>query len=471
VKVWRLVPFCCVFFAIHSSSLSQPTDQRFPPGHYSSLARDIFRELIEINTTLNAGCTRAAEAMARRLRTAGFPESDLTLTGPAPQHMNLVVRYHGDGSHRPLLLICHLDVVEALRDDWNVDPFAFLERDGYFYGRGTSDIKEEDAELVTNLIRLRDEGFVPDRDIIVALTEDEEDGDANGVHWLLKNRPELIEAEYCINPDGGGGDSKNGKEMVLEFQTSEKLYIDFSFDVRNKGGHSSIPVADNAIYHLARALTKVEQFRFPFHLNETTRMYFSRSAGQESGQLKSDMLLLSHEPLDTAAAQRVANASPYYNSLLRTTVVPTRLNAGHANNALPQRAQANVNCRMHPDDSPEFVMATLCSIVQDTAVAITFVQRPTSSPASPVRRDVFDVTERIARTMWPGVVVTPTLSTGASDSKYLRSAGMPVFGISGMFLDMDDVRAHGRDERIGMGDFYRGVEFMYRLLKALTSVP
>jgi acetylornithine deacetylase/succinyl-diaminopimelate desuccinylase-like protein len=469
VKMLRLMAAGLFLLDLPFMAPAQTENPPLPPPPYASLARDLFKELIEINTTVDTGCTRAAEAMARRLRSAGFPESDIALVGPAPQHKNLVVRYHGNGRHRPLLLICHLDVVDAPREDWSVDPFSFLEHDGYFYGRGTSDIKDEDADLVSNLLRLRQEGFVPDRDIIVALTEDEENGDANGVQWLLRNRPDLIDAEFCINPDGGGGESRNGRQIVFEFQTSEKLYADISFEVRNKGGHSAIPVSDNAIYHLAAALSNVEQIKFPVRLNETTRMYFSRIAGQESGRLRSDMLLLARQPIDTAAAERVADALPYYNSLLRTTVVPTRLAAGHANNALPQRAQAVINCRMHPDDSPEFVIATLRSVVRDTAVAITFLEHPSPSPASPVRRDVFDTTERIAHAMWPGVVVTPTLSTGASDGKYLRAAGMPVYGISGMFLDMDDVRAHGRDERIGTAEFYRGVEFMYRLLKALTS--
>jgi len=433
------------------------------------LDREIFQELIEINTTLNVGCTKAAEAMAARLKGAGFAENDVKLLGPQPQHMNLVVRYRGTGVHKPILFIGHLDVVEALRQDWSVDPFRFLESGGYFYGRGTTDMKNDDASLVANLIRLKQEGFVPDRDIIVALTEDEENGDANGVQWLLANHRELIDAEYCINPDGGGGSSKNGKEIVMPLQTSEKVYLDYKLEVHNKGGHSAAPVKDNAIYRLAAALTRLATYDFPINLNETTRRYFERSALQETGQMKADMLAMAKIPMDTAAANRIANASPSYNSKMRTTCVATMLSGGHAENALPQTAQANVNCRMLPDDSPENVLATLKAVVADTQVIITCTNASMIGPRSPLRKDIFEVLDRLTASMWPGVIVTPYMSGGASDGRLLRAAGIPVYGISGMFTDMDDNRAHGKDERIGVKEFYKGVEFMYRFMKELTS--
>lgn len=435
-------------------------------GHQRS-GRDIFRELIEINTSVTMGSTKAAEAMAARLKAAGFPDSDIKLAGPQPQHMNLVARYRGNGTLRPVLFICHLDVVEALASDWSFDPFTFREQDGYFYGRGTTDIKDEDADLVAAFIRLRTEGFKPKRDIILALTEDEEGGDANGVAWLLQNRRDLIDAEFAINPDGGGGDMKNGRHTVMAFQTSEKVYLDFTLEAKNKGGHSSMPVKDNAIYRLAAALTRVQALEFPVTLNETTRMSFARTALGETGQIRADMLAAAATPTDMAAANRLAASSPYYNSMLRTTCVATMLSGGHAENALPQSARANVNCRMLPDDTLENVLATLKSAVADPGVSVTCAHASVAAPRSPVRQDVMDAVERITSSLWPGVVVTPVMSTGATDGKYLRAAGIPVYGVSGMFGEIDDVRAHGRDERIGVKEFYEGLEFMYRFIKTL----
>ena len=344
-----------------------------PASANQKLAHDIFAELIEINTTERMGSTKAAEAMAERLRSAGFPESDIHLAGPQPEHMNLVVRFRGKGTLKPVLFIGHLDVVEALREDWSFDPFRFIEKDGYFYGRGTSDMKDEDACLIANVIRLRQEGFVPDRDIIVALTEDEEGGDANGVSWLIGNHRDLIDAEYCINPDGGGGDIKNGKEILMNIQTSEKIYIDYTIEAHNKGGHSSLPVKENAIYELAWALTRLSNYDFPVRLNETVQTYFERNAAKETGQTKEDMLAMTRTPADDAAAARLAKVSPYYNALMRTTCVATLLSGGHANNALPQTAKANINCRMHPDDNPENVMSTLKSVINDPEIKITAI--------------------------------------------------------------------------------------------------
>ncbi len=472
MKSWLRTLSCLAIINVASGSAilqaHTPQDSKSLTAH-QKLARDIFRELVEINTTLNAGSTKAAEAMAARLRSAGFPAGDVQVVGPHPQHMNLVVRFRGKGIHRPILFIGHLDVVEALRKDWSSDPFTFVETGGYFYGRGTTDMKCEDADLVANLIRLKQEGFIPNRDIIVALTEHEENGDANGVQWLIANRRDLIDAEYSINPDAGGGDIKDGKHIKVGIQTSEKIYMDYTLEVRNRGGHSALPVKDNAIYRLANALVRLAAFDFPVRLNETTRLYFERSALRETGQMKADMLAMSKPSLDTAAARRLANASPHYNGLMRTTCVATMLSAGHAENALPQTARANVNCRMLPDDTPENVMATLKSVVADTQVTITRRLASILSPRSPLRKDILDTVDRLVASMWPGVVVTPTMSAGASDGRLLRGAGMPVYGISGMFADTDDVRAHGKDERLGVKEFYEGVEFMYRLIKGLSS--
>ena len=433
------------------------------------LARDIFREVIEINTTMNIGSTKAAEAMAARLKDAGFAESDMVLAGPRPQNKNLVVRYHGNGTHRPIILIAHLDVVEALRADWSFDPFTFLEKDGFFYGRGTSDMKCEVADIVANFIRLKKEGFVPSRDIILALTEHEENGDANGVQWLLANRRDLIDAEFGINLEGGGGDLQKGKPILMEVQTSEKVYVSFQLEVKNKGGHSSMPVKENAIYRLAAGLTRLSQFDFPVRLNETTRTFFDRMARREEGQIKSDMQAILKTPLDEAAASRLAAVKPYYNALMRTTWVPTMLSGGHAENALPQSARAVVNCRMLPDDSAENVLATLHRVLADSQIIVTQIAPARPGPLSPLRKDVMDAVEQLTTSMWPGVTVTPIMSTGASDGKFLRAAGIPIYGVSGIFADIDDVRAHGRDERIGVKEFYEGADFMYQFIRLLNQ--
>ena len=450
------------------SSFGQKAESTQDDVKYQKLARDIFRELIEINTTTSKGTTAAAEAMAARLRDAGFRTNDIQITGPDTLHKNLVVRYHGKGTLRPVLFICHLDVVEALPQDWSSDPFTFLEKDGYFYGRGTTDVKCEDADLITNLIRLKQEKFVPDRDIIVALTADEEGGSNNGVNWLLTNRRDLIDAEFGINPDGGGGSLKDGKHMAMDIQTSEKIYASFDVTARNKGGHSSLPVKNNAIYELAEGIIRLSQFDFPVRLNETTRNYFEQTALKETGQVKSDMLTILQNPSDTAAANRLAASSAYYNAMMRTTCVATMLGGGHAENALPQTATATVNCRMLPEDNPENVLANLKKVIADTSISVTCTYSSFVAPLSPLRDNVRIPVEHICASMWPGVKVSPVMSTGATDSKYLRRAGIPAYGISGMFTDMGDVRAHGKDERIGVREFYEGVEFMYKFIKEIS---
>jgi acetylornithine deacetylase/succinyl-diaminopimelate desuccinylase-like protein len=442
-----------------------------PGNAQQELACDIFRELVDINTTVNMGSTAAAEAMAKRLRNNGFPEVDINVVGPQPQHMNLVVRYRGKGTQPPVLFIGHLDVVEALRQDWSFDPFKFREVDGYFYGRGTTDMKNEDADLVSNLIRLRKEKFLPDRDIIVALTEDEEGGNANGIQWLLANHRELINAEYCINPDGGGGNIKNGREIIMTIQTSEKVYADFTLEMHNKGGHSSLPVKDNAIYRMSEALIRLSRYDFPLDLNETSRMFFERSAQIETGQVQADMTAVSALSVDTAAANRLAKSSPLYNSQMRTTCVATMIRGGHANNALPQTVTVNINCRLLPDDNIDHVTSMLRNIINDPQIELTGTSAGKPGPMSPLRKDVLDAVDNITASMWKGVVVTPVMGTGATDGKFLRSAGIPVYGVSGMFGDVDDVRAHGRDERIGVTEFLNGVEFMYRLMKTLSTFP
>ncbi|HKQ73644.1 MAG TPA: M20/M25/M40 family metallo-hydrolase [Blastocatellia bacterium] len=432
------------------------------------LAREIFQQLIEINTTDSVGdCSAAAKAMAERLKAAGFSEEDLKTLGPHPRKGNLVARLRGTGARKPILLLAHIDVVEAKREDWSFDPFKFLEKDGYYYGRGTSDDKAMAAIFIANLIRFKQEGFKPDRDIIVALTADEEGGDYNGVEWLLKNHRQLIEAEFGLN-EGGGGAIRDGKKIFNSVQASEKIYQSFLFEVKNKGGHSSRPVKDNAIYHLAAALQRLAQFDFAINLNEVTRAYFERVSKLESGETAAAMKGLTQNPPDARSVAYLGNI-PAYNATMRTTCVATMLEAGHAENALPQTARATVNCRILPTETAERTRETLIKVVNDSRITITPIKEPKPSPPSPLAADVMQPIERITVEMWPGVPVIPVMSTGATDSLYLRNAGIPVYGTSGIFGDIDDSRAHGKDERIGVKAFYDGQEYLYRLVKAYVS--
>ncbi len=442
--------------------------QSKPPSSWQSLTRGIFEELININTTDSAGSTtKAAEAMAARLKAAGFRAEDIQVLGPHPSKGNLVARLRGTGMKKPLLLLAHLDVVEALRQDWTFDPFKFFEKDGYFYGRGTSDDKAMAAIWTANLIRLKQEGFKLDRDLIIALTADEEGGNYNGVAWLLENYRSLIDAEYCLN-EGGGGLIKNGKYLLNEVQASEKVYLSFNLEVKNRGGHSSLPTKDNAIYHLAEGLIRLARFEFPVHLDEITRAYFARSAALETGQVAADMKAVTLNPPDAAAVARLSQV-PLYNALMRTTWVATRLAGGHADNALPQSARAVVNCRLLPGESADEVEQTLIEVLADQQILVSRIGIPKPSPASPLKPEIIKPIEQITEQIWPGVSVIPTMCTGGTDGLYLRNAGIPTYGVSGIFEDMDDVRAHGKDERIRIRSFFEGQEFLYRLVKAIVS--
>ena len=452
-----------VFFAATLvSAQTGPNDAR---------ARAIYKELVEFNTTdTPAGnVTKAAEAVAARLKAAGFPAADMQIIGPDPRKGNLIFRYRGSGARKPLLLLAHLDVVEAKREDWSMDPFTFVEKDGFFYGRGTSDDKAMASHFVANLIRLKEEGFTPDRDLILALTADEEGGDFNGVEWLLKNHKDLIDAEFAIN-EGGGGTMRKGKYLTNEVQASEKVFQDFKLEVTNPGGHSSLPVKDNAIYHLAAGLARLSAYDFPVELNEVTRTYFARSAEVEADpKLAADMRAVAKPTPDLAAAARLSASLPYYNSMMRTTCVATRLFGGHANNALPQLATANVNCRILPGVSPASVKAKLVELFADPKISVAFVDEAHPSKPSPLRPDVMTLVESLTKQMFPGTVVVPVMSTGATDGLYLRNGEIPTYGIEGTFGDADDVRAHGRDERVGVKQYFEGLEFQYRLIKALAQ--
>jgi len=459
LKLACLILLCCTAFS--AASLLPPEEDR-------KLAREIYRQMIESKSGFSTGeTTSIAKAIAERLKSAGFPDSDIWVGGAKATKYNLVVRYHGTGARKPILLLAHTDVVEAKREDWSMDPFELIEKDGYFYGRGTADDKAQAAVWIANLIRYKREGFHPDRDLIIALTADEEGGGPyNGVDWLLKNRRELIQAEYALN-EGGRGESQDGKRIANDIGLAEKTYADFRLEVRNKGGHSSRPVPDNAIYHLAGALYRLSSFTFPMQLNEVTRAYFGQMAKIEKGQFAADLAQVAEGSQE--AMKRIAAQSPGMNSMLRTTCVATQLEGGHAPNALPQLAAANVNCRIFPDDTVEYVLAALKQVVADDQVAVTIKVNEGKAPPSPIRPDIMKAFSQVTDSMWPGVIALPSMATGASDGRYLRAAGIPTYGIQGFFLDRNDVRAHGRDERIGVESFYEGQEFLYRLVKRLST--
>lgn len=446
-----------------------------------TLARDIFKELIETNTQdSNGSVTAAAAKMRQRLLDAGFPAEDLVLAGPNDRKQNLVARYRGKpgSTLKPILTICHLDVVEARKTDWTTDPYQFVEKDGYFYGRGTQDVKEEDAALVETFIRMKREGYVPDRDLVIALTADEETGASNGVAWLLEHRPDLMKADFVINPDSGGLELRSGKPTELDVEATEKLYADFAVTATNPGGHSSQPRPDNAIYELMHALTKLEVSPFPVELNSVTRAELEakeKIASPERAALIRGVLKDPPDPNSVAEFEK----DPTDNAMLRTTCVATMVNAGHARNALPGEAKANVNCRILPGHSQEEIRQRLIAIFDDPKLTVSYVNDagqelgPGSAKKSmqppPVREDVFGPLRRVTAEMWPGVPVIPVMTTGASDSIITSTAGLPSYGISGMGVDFDDDRAHGRDERIRVEAFYQGVEFRYLYMKALTE--
>ena len=448
--------------------------QTTPPQEYMDLARELFAELIEINTTDSerGNNTVAARAMADALLEAGFPEEDVHVLVPsdAPTKGNLVARYRGrDSSLKPILLLAHIDVVEALPEDWSADlnPFEFLERDGFYYGRGVTDNKDEAAIYTANFIRMRREGFVPDRDIVLALTADEEGGPRNGVEFLLAEHRDLIDAAYALN-EGGGGMERNGRKISNNVQAAEKKFLSFYFTATNPGGHSSLPVDKNAIYELSQALLAVRAYAFPVMLHEVTEEFFGGSADLVGGEMGEAMRRIIANP-DDAQAAATLSVDAGYNSRLRTTCVATLLEGGHAENALPQLARANVNCRIFPTHDPAEVEAKLQELARPFGVTVEPRGTATPSPPSPLTDEVLGPIERITEQMWPGVKVLPVMSTGATDGLYLRREGIPVYGVSGLFNDMDDIRAHGRDERISIQSFYEGQEFLYRLVKALTG--
>jgi len=463
-----------------SAAIAQNTPSWTPPDPATKeLALSIFRQIININSTDSVGSvTAVSKAMQQRFLDAGFPAADIFLGGPNDRKENLVVRYRGTGAKPPILFIGHEDVVEAHREDWTTDPFQFIEKDGYYYGRGTQDMKDCDAILVTTFLRLHKEGFKPDRDLILALTADEEGGQSNGVDWLLKNHPELMKAAFAFNPDGGGVDLENGKAVTADVDASEKLYADYQLVVTNPGGHSSLPVPDNAIYHLADALQRLQNYQFPFELNAITHAYFEKLATLEPAATAADIKAVLATPPDPAAIARISQ-QPEWNSFLHTTCVATRLLAGHANNALPQMAQANVNCRILPGHSREEVRQELIRVFADPKITVKYVDNgggihsgaPDSKGPPPValEPEVMAPLEKLVAVYWPGTPVVPDMATGASDSIFTNAAGIPTYNWSAIELEVSDVRAHGKDERLPVNSFYKGVQFWYDYLRMLTS--
>ncbi len=445
-----------------------------------AVAKEIFKQLIEINTTdtPQGSVTAATQAMQKRFLDAGFSPDDVHLLGPNPRKMNLVVRIRAaaPSSEKPVLFLCHMDVVQALRSDWHTDPFQFVEKDGYYYGRGTQDMKESDAALVWTFLRLHREGYKPRRDLILALTADEEGGKFNGARWLVEQHRDLVDAAFVINPDAGGVELDHGRAVIADVEATEKVYSDFQVTATNRGGHSSLPRPDNAIYELTTALDKLAAYSFPFEMNDVTRAYFKVLANQESGQTAADMHAILAVPPDLQAAARLG-AEPSFNSNFRTTCVATRLFAGHANNALPQTAQANVNCRIFPGHSPEEIRQQLIQVFGDPKLSVKYVSdtgvvsdtapdRKAIVPPAPIE-EVFAPLTRITQAIWPGIPVAPVMENGASDSIYFAQAGIPCYGYSAIALELDDDRAHGQDERLPIDSYWKSLDFFYSFAKGV----
>src|SRR6202049_4310539 len=479
-EIWRkgLTSRRCFWIALFAASVSILPLTSKPAvadalSPQQQLAFDIYKELVEINTVTATGDTsQAAEAMATRLRAAGFAEGDIHAFTPPPHETGLRAPLRAaPAAQKPILLVAHLDVVPANREDWTVDPFKLTEKDGYYYARGSGDDKFMAAAFVTNLIRYKQEGYKPDRDIIVALETDEEilDRNALGVQWVRKNHRDLIDAEFALN-EGGGVGLKDGKPIRNSVQTSEKVSLSYQLDVKNKGGHSSVPSRDNAIYHLAEGLVRLSKFSFALKLNDTTRAYFDRTAQFEGEQTAADMRTVLSDKPDPAAMSFVRlAANPVYNAQLRSTCVATMLSGGHAVNALPQLASAKVNCRIMPGEPVDEVKATLERVLADDQIVVTQLDQPVLSAPSALHEEIMGSIEKLSQEFWPGAVVLPTMSAGATDGSYLRNAGIPTYGHSGLAGDINDVRIHGKDERILVKWFYQGEKYLYRLVKLLSG--
>ena len=463
-----------VFGSLPVAAMSATSSaQTKPLTPQQAAARVIYQEMVETNTSDSVGSvTRAATAIAARFRAAGFPAADVQLLIPpeAPTKGNLVVRYRGRGQGKPILLLAHLDVVAALRSDWPRDPFKLFEADGYFYARGASDDKAMASMFVANVIRYKQEGWVPDRDLIIALTADEEGGGSNGVEWLIKNHRPLIEAEYAIN-EGGGGTLDGNKPLFHSVQAAEKVPVNFTISTVNTGGHSSVPRTDNAIYELTAALQKLSQYTFPVALNAVSKPFFEQTAKVEKPAMAAAMRAVTANPKNAAAAA-IVSKDARYSSMLRTTCVATRLSGGHANNALPQTATANVNCRIVPTSNIDEVKATFARIFADTGLTVTVRaenQETFGQAPSAVELGLLNATTSLTKKMFGDIPVIPTMSTGATDGRFLRTAGIPTYGVSGIFSTPGETNAHGRDEKLRVKSYYDGLDFLYELVKQVAG--
>jgi acetylornithine deacetylase/succinyl-diaminopimelate desuccinylase-like protein len=434
------------------------------------LAHDVLKQLVEINTTTDeVGTERAAQAVAERMRAAGFSGDDVQVMGPDARHSNVLIRLRGRSAEKPILLIAHLDVVPARREDWTFDPFVFTEQEGYYYGRGVKDDKSGDATILACLLRWKRDGLVPARDILAVLTSDEETTGQNGIQWMINHVPAMKQADYALNADGGGGDLRGNKRAAYNLQASEKIYADYEFTIRDKGGHSSLPRnADNPIYRMAAALDRLGAYQFPVNLNDVTRTWFHRMHSVTSGPGADDLEAVATGKASKAALERLT-AVPQYNALMRTTCTATMITGGHATNALPQMARVNVNCRILPNDAPADVLKTLERIFQPAGAELRVASAPKPSPASPLRPDVMRVIDELVGERFPGAIVLPEMSTGATDGLFLRNAGVPVYGALAIFQDPGDSRSHGRDERIPIAAYFDGVDFWHELVPKLAA--
>lgn len=435
--------------------------------------RDVYRELVEINTTDSSGsCTDAARAMGERLRKAGLADTDVQVLVPpgAPKKGNLVARFRGTGAKKPLLLLAHIDVVEAKREDWKRDPFKLVEEDGHFYARGAADDKAMAAAFVANLMRFQSEKYRPDRDVVLALTCDEEiiPSPANGVEYLLKNHRALLDAELALNEGGGGQLDKSGKRVRMTIQAGEKVFQSYRLEVTNPGGHSAQPRKDNALYDLARGLARLGDFDFPAKLLPVTRASFARMADILGGAVGQDLKLVAGDPPDVEAIARLSR-NPSYNAQLRTTCVATMADAGEATNALPQRARAVVNCRVLPGESVTEVTSTLVRVLDNERITVTPMGEAVLSPPAPLDERILGPVKAVSDAMWPGVPLVPTMSAGATDSRFLNNAGIPTYGVSGMFNESESAGVHALNERLPVRSLYEGQEFLYRLVKTLAG--
>ena len=460
------------FYGVLSAALglsSAPCALAQAPTPAQRELREIYKELVEINTTDSAGgCTEAAQALAARLKAAGFPAQDVQVIVPTngPKKGNLVARYRGTGAKKPIMLLGHLDVVEAKREDWQRDPFRLVEENGYFYARGSADDKAMVAIITANLIRYRRERYRPERDLIQVATCDEEivPSKFSGIEYLLRNHRKLIDAEFALNEGGIGLLDRDGKYLRMSFQAGEKVFQTYQLETTSPGGHSAFPVKDNAITHLAGGLARLGAYDFPFKLSATTRAYFGRMSSIETGQTAADMKEILREPPDAKAIARLS-ANPINNSTFRTTCVATMLEAGHATNALPQRARATVNCRILPGESVVEVRQMLARVLADDKISITPMHEPTLSPPPPLSPEIVGPIEKVSTQMWPGVPVVPTMLAAATDGRFTINAGIPTYGVNGMFRDPDGSGVHGLNERIRVRSLYEGHEFLYRLVK------